>query len=146
MVESLWSDVDLLRRGYIRRLESVCGRFGLTRMELDVLLFLASNPTRDTAAEMIRTRGFSKSHASAAVKGLIQRGCLRGVTKSGNHKAIHLQLLPGAEEAVQAGQAAQEEFFRLLFQTISPEERETLVRVLSRMVAQLAAENQKENP
>lgn len=95
MVESLWSDVDLLRRGYIRRLESVCGRFGLTRMELDVLLFLASNPTRDTAAEMIRTRGFSKSHVSAAVKGLIQRGCLRGVTKSGNHKAIHLQLLPG---------------------------------------------------
>ncbi|MGM9538302.1 MAG: MarR family winged helix-turn-helix transcriptional regulator [Candidatus Onthomonas sp.] len=145
-MESLWSNVDLLRRGYIRRLESVCSQFGLTRMELDVLLFLASNPTRDTASEMIRTRGFSKSHVSAAVKRLIQQGCLKGVTRSGNHKAIHLQLLPPAEAAVRAGQAAQEEFFRFLFQTISPEERETLVRVLSQMVAQLAAENPKENP
>lgn len=145
-VETLWSNVALLRRGYARRLEPVCSRFGLTRMELDVLLFLANNPTRDTAAEMIRTRGFSKSHVSASVKRLTQRGCLVGVTRSGNHKAIHLQLLPAAEEIVRAGQEAQQSFFRFLFQDVTQEEADVLAQVLARMVDHLAAENQKENP
>lgn len=145
-METIWNNVALLRRAYTRRLEPVCGRFGLTRMELDVLLFLANNPTRDTAAEIIRTRGFSKSHVSASVKGLIQRGCLTGVTRSGNHKAIHLQLLPAAEEIVRAGQEAQEGFFRFLFQDVTQEEADTLVRVLRRMVSRLNTENQEENP
>ena len=145
-METVWNNVALLRREYARRLEPVCGRFGLTRMELDVLLFLANNPTRDTAAEIIRTRGFSKSHVSASVKGLIQRGCLTGVTRSGNHKAIHLQLLPAAEEIVRAGQEAQAGFFRFLFQDVTQEEADTLVRVLRRMVSRLNTDNQKENP
>ena len=45
--------MDLLKRAYDGALEPVCGRHGLTRMEMDVLLFLANNPEMDTASALV---------------------------------------------------------------------------------------------
>lgn len=141
-----WESVTLLRRGYSRELDPVCAQFGLTRMELAVLLFLANNPGRDTAAEMIRLRGFSKSHVSASVKALTRRGYLTRDTQAGNHKLIHLRLLPPSDQAVQAGQQAQQRFFRFLFQDITPDEAEVLARILNRMAVRLHSASPEELP
>lgn len=143
-MDQAWDSVALLRRSYARGLEPVCAQFRLTRMELDVLLFLANNPGRDTAAEMIRLRGFSKSHVSASVKSLTRRGYLTRVIQPGNHKLIHLRLLPPSDQAVQAGQQAQQRFFRFLFQDVTQEEAELLARTLNHMVARLQSASAEE--
>lgn len=144
-MEHLWSSLELLRKEYERHLEPVYSQFELTRMELDILLFLANNPARDTAAEIIRTRGFSKSHVSASVKSLMRQSYLTGTTLPGNLKSIHLKLLPAAEEIIRRGQQAQQGFYAFLLQDITPEERSTITSVLIRIARRLDTQSRKEN-
>lgn len=62
-----------IKHGYDGCMARAMAATGLNRMELDVLLFLANNPEQDTAAAMVRLRGLSKSHVSAAVEELVRQ-------------------------------------------------------------------------
>lgn len=79
---------------YRMGLEPVCEKYGLTRMELDILLFLANHPEYDTARDIIEKRKLTKSHVSASIARLKERGCLETYFEDGNRKTIHLKLLP----------------------------------------------------
>ncbi len=109
-------------RLYAKTLAPVCRRFSLTRAELDVLLFLTNNPGRDTAAQIVKYRGLSKSHVSLAVSSLTERGLLRGEFRE-DKRSVHLLPTPESGEAAAAGRRAQNEFYRLLFSGLSEEER-----------------------
>ena len=50
MTEGFWDNVLLLKGLYDQALDPVAQRWKLTRMELDLLLFLHNNPDRATAA------------------------------------------------------------------------------------------------
>ena len=69
-------DVALLRRLYTRRFAELLRETGLNQAEMDVLLFLANNPPYDTARDIVRRRGLAKSHVSAAVESLAEKGLL----------------------------------------------------------------------
>lgn len=131
--------VGLMRQLYNRSLESVCIKFGMTRMELDVLLFLANNPEFDTASDIVELRGLSKSHVSTSVAGLEKRGYLERNHRSGNRRTVHLKLKADAEAAVEAGRLAQRRFFTVAFRGISLEDREAMERSFEKM-----AENVRE--
>ena len=53
MIQDFWDDVLLFKGLYDRTLDPVAQRCGLTRMELDLLLFLHNNPDHATAAEAV---------------------------------------------------------------------------------------------
>ena len=105
----------------------------MTRMELDVLLFLANNPGFDTATDIIEQKHFTKSHVSSSVKQLEARGYLQGEFYPGNHKTIHLKILPEAKESVCDGQNAQKNFFSCVFQGISQEETCLMERIYGKI-------------
>ena len=52
---------------YTRMELEVCARHGLTRLETDILLFLANNPAYDTAKDIVEVRMIAKSHVSASI-------------------------------------------------------------------------------
>ena len=58
---NLWEHQNAVKTLYSRCVERVCERHDLTRMELDILLFLANNPLYDTASEIVEIRYLSKS-------------------------------------------------------------------------------------
>lgn len=62
---------------YSEFVSPVCAKYGLTRIELDILLFLANNTRYDTATDIVEVRFLAKSQVSAAIKNLEARGCLR---------------------------------------------------------------------
>lgn len=90
----------------------VLTRYRMTQIELDVLLFLANHPGLDTAKDIVEIRRLTKSHVSAAVEGLSQKGYLLRVRRPDNRKLIHLTLLPEAAPVVADGQASQQAFSR----------------------------------
>lgn len=104
---------------------------GLSRGELDVLLFLANHPQYDTATDVVRVRRFSKSHVSATVEKLAQRGMLSRRVEENNRRVVRLTLQPAAQDAIAQGRRAQENFSRRLFAGISQEEQAEFARVLS---------------
>ena len=126
-----------LKQGYAAALLPVERAWGLTRNELDVLLFLANNPGCDTARDMVELRGLSKSHVCKSVDRLTRLGYLTGQTDREDRRVVRLTLLPGAEPAVQAAQAAQRAFFERLCRGVSPGELAALDGILARFTANL---------
>ena len=55
------------QKGYARYLEPVCREWGLTRNELDVILFLANNPALDRAVDIVTRRGLSRGEDAGDV-------------------------------------------------------------------------------
>ena len=68
--------------------------YGLTRNEIDVLLFLANNPGCDTARDIVELRGLSKSHVCKSVDALTRRGWLAGAQDARDRRCVRLRLLP----------------------------------------------------
>lgn len=127
----------LARRAYGAAMEPVCAKHGITRMELDILLFLANNPQMDTAADLVEARGLSKSHVSVSVADLTARGLLARSHRAGNRKSLHLTIQPGAAEIVADGQSVQRQMHAVLTGGFSPEELEFLKGLSDRIVENL---------
>lgn len=118
---------------YTATVRPVFEKYGLTHMEFTVLMFLANNPRFDTAADIVRYRHLTKSHVSLSVRGLEEKGFLRGGYHEPNRKTIHLTVLEAAGEIVAAGRAAQQDFGKILFSGFSPEEYEGFVAFMRRI-------------
>ena len=137
----------LAKQLYGRQLQPVCRQYGLTRAEMDVLLFLANQPAYDTAADIVQRRRLVKSNVSAAVKSLTERGYLQSALLPGNRKSIHLRVCPPAEEAASAGRRVQLAFCEELLHGFSEKERSAmeinLERVGKNLLAALESENKR---
>lgn len=117
------------KKGYSRFLEPVCRELGLTRSELDVLLFLANNPDYNRAVDIVSHRGMSKSHVSLSVSTLESKGLLRRQEDPADRRTVHLELTGSADRIVEAGRAAQRAFVEKLHEGISREEMEAMGKI-----------------
>ena len=133
MFEEFWENMLLFKKLYDEALDPVAQRCGLTRMELDLLLFLHNNPTRNTAAEAVRLRRWTKSHVSTAVHALENKGLLAVGHPPGNRKTLRLTPLPAAEDIISQGAAAQNWFIETEKQGITPEELALMEQVFQKI-------------
>lgn len=118
-----WENQSAVKTLYGKCVAEVCERHALSRVELDILLFLANNPTLDTAKDIVELRYLHKSQVSGALRALEERGYICRAYAAGNRKTVHLRLLEGAAtEAVEDGQAAQEKFMSILLRGLTEEE------------------------
>ena len=139
MTTEFWDGISLARRLYARAMEPLLHEHRLTRVEFDVLLFLANNPVYDTATDIVMRRGLTKSHVSSAVNSLAAREYLRKSLRNGNRKVIHLEILPAAAEIIADGQAAQRDFFERLIRDLTPAERHAMLGGASKLTERIRA-------
>ena len=132
-MRSIWDDMAAMRSLYSAQLDAVGREYGLARVELDILLFLANNPQFDTATDIVERRCISKAHVSQSVKSLEQRGYLERRYVGGNRRTIHLHLLEAAQSAVDAGRQAHARCLAALLEGFSAAECEQLRSYLSRI-------------
>lgn len=112
---------------------SVCAKYGLTRTEMLMLLFLGKNVRCDTATDIVQKLKITKSHVSASVRDLEERGLVKGCYEGNNHRTIHLQLCDDAEDIIKAGETVQDKFLSVICQGFSDEEKDVLRGYLQRM-------------
>ena len=122
MLFDLWDGLSLFKKIYDQSLEPVCKKYQLTRMELDILLFLANNPGYDTAKDIIERRRLTKSHVSMSLKDLERRDLVQKEYYPGNQKTAHLKLSSASVQMVAEGQQAQKKFFQTVFRDFNPED------------------------
>lgn len=118
---------------YAQTLQPVCARHELSYAELSVLLFLANNPSFDTASDISKCRNLAKSHVSTSVRNLEERGMLTREYKNGNRRSVHLCLTPSADQAVADGREAQARFAEILFDGIGEDEKDTLTKIFEKI-------------
>lgn len=115
---------------YTKCVGKICQKHDITRMELDILLFLANNPCFDTASDIVEMRYLSKSQVSSSVKLLEARGYIRKEYAEDNRKTVHLKICDSASEIVDDGKEAQERFFAIMMEGIPKEELESMRRCM----------------
>ena len=123
-----WEYQNAIKALYSKCIEEICVKHKITRMELDILLFLANNPRYDTATEIVEIRYLSKSQVSASVKLLEKRGFLRKEYAEDNRKTAHLKICEKAMNIVEDGKQAQEKFIEIMLAGLSKEEEECIRR------------------
>lgn len=133
MYQVFWDNMLLLKKLYDKVLDPVAQACGLTRMELDLLLFLHNNPAHNTAAEAVRLRRWTKSHVSTAVHALEEKGLLAASHPPGNRKTLRLTPLPAADGIIRQGTAAQSGFIETLNRGITPEELRLIEQVTEKI-------------
>ena len=122
-----------LLEGYAAAMQPLCRREGLAPNGVDILLFLANNPERNRAADIVRGRGMSKGHVSLSLRSLEDRGLVACQADGTDRRAIHLALTDGAGEIAEDGRAVQREFIRRLREGITPEESAVILSVTRKM-------------
>lgn len=122
-----------LKRLYDHEMSPIMTRYSLTRMELDVLLFLQNNPGCDTAAEIVQLQMMTKSHVSKAVEHLTGCGFITQARDIRNRRRIHLTLTPSAAPVLEEAQAALMRINAVMNDGVSSEDAATLARVMERI-------------
>lgn len=117
-----WEHQNAIKTLYSKCVESICVKHAITRMELDILLFLSNNPCFDTATDIIEIRYLSKSQVSASIKLLEQRGYLKKEYINCNRKTAHLKICNAAAHVIRDGKSAQEKFLGIILNGFSQEE------------------------
>ncbi|MGN1168182.1 MAG: MarR family winged helix-turn-helix transcriptional regulator [Lachnospiraceae bacterium] len=133
MYSQFWTCQSHIKSLYSDCVEPVLKKYKLTRMELDVLMFLSNNPQFDTATDIIENRRLTKSHVSLAVDSIVKRGFLHKTHALGNRKTIHLSVLDCALPIVHDGKEAQKKFGSILFYNFSSEDRKQINRLFEQI-------------
>ena len=122
------------KKGYSRILDPICKQWGITRNELDVMLFLANNPGYDRAADIVSRRGLAKSHVSLSVGNLESRGLLTRRMDPEDRRTVHLKLTEQALEIARQGREAQVGFFSSVYAGLTAEEVEVWQGIMLKLV------------
>lgn len=132
-MKELLDSIQLIKKLYTVSLEPVYKQYGLTKMELDILLFLANNPGYDSAKDIIERRLLTKSHVSTSIKSLIEKKYLKSTYLHNNNKTVHLVLLESSNEIINAGQLVQKNFIETIFKDFTATEKQIIFDSFSKI-------------
>lgn len=120
---SLWDLQQPLKSLYALCVEPVCRNYGVSRVELDILLFLENNPDYDTAAEIVDRRCLAKSQVSTSIRALEQNGYLVRWPGDADRRLIHLKLSEKAAAVIRDGREARNAFLVIITAGLNGEDR-----------------------
>lgn len=129
IIDNLYVNKELYSSLFI----PVCAKYKMTMTEMLVLLFLSKNAKYDTASDIVNKLKITKSHVSASVRDLEERGYLQGNYEGRNHRTIHLQLCDNASEVIREGRRVQEEFISVITRGFTEEEIKIFTSYIRRM-------------
>lgn len=127
-------ELSLIANSYSEAEKDVMEQYGMTAIEVDVMLFLANNPQFDTAAEIVSVRRIAKSHVSMAVSKLTARGFLKKLRDEKDRKKIHLRITENASPMVRDAQQFQKDFRTSILKGFSEEEKHQMEMFVDRIV------------
>lgn len=127
-------ELSLIANSYSEAEKAVMEQYGMTAIEVDVMLFLANNPQFDTAAEIVSVRRIAKSHVSMAVSKLTARGFLKKLRDEKDRKKIHLRITENASPMVRDAQQFQKDFRTSILKGFSEEEKHQMEMFVDRIV------------
>lgn len=132
-INNVFSGFILLKRCYDKTLEPLMKESGLSKIELDILLFLSNHPNLNTATDISTRKMITKSHVSTALRHLESIGFIRRYYDLNNRKTIYISLEPASFPTVHQGTLLQKKFSRTLLEGISEEDQTLMRSVLERV-------------
>lgn len=128
----------VLKKAYDAMWDETTEKYGLTRVEVDVLAFLANNPEHDAAHQIVEYRKIAKSHVSKAVDSLLARELLTAEKDANDRRCNHLALTEKSREIVHEILEKQREYSEKLTENMSERELSTLLALMKKLADNLS--------
>lgn len=109
----------------------VCEAAGIQYGELNILLFLANNPDKNTAMDIHRCGGMKQSIISTLVEKLVKGGFLERQPVPGDRRKVKLVCTEKAGPVIEQGQAVQKKYKEYLLMGATEEDLEACGRIKS---------------
>ena len=131
------SITNLFNKLYSGSINVVAVEFGMSKVEVDVLLFLHNNPQYDTARDIVEYRHIAKSYVSKAVELLVKRGALSIREDEKDRRISHREVTKEAAVPLKKALEAQAGVMEKIFRGITEEEKQMFEKILCRMSSNL---------
>lgn len=117
---------------YHNVLQPLCRETGLPPMAMDILLFVANNPDRNTASDICQCRGLKPGIVSVHVDRLVNEGLLTRTEAADDRRKTRLACTEKAQPIIQKGRELQRAFAGRLSADINESDMESFRRTLTR--------------
>jgi DNA-binding MarR family transcriptional regulator len=137
--------VEILMNGqqfkkiYDRKCNLLSKKYGLSKIEIEILLFLENNPSYDKAKDIVELRFYAKSHVSKAIDTLIHKGYVLAKPDEHDRRSVHIKINADAEQVIKAAKEMRNNLIEILYKDITLEEE-----IIMEHVAKKIANNIKE--
>lgn len=103
--------------------------YGLKKIDIDVLYFLSHSGKQDTAKDIANLIYVSKAHVSKAIENLHQKALIDLIADSSDRRYVHIRISASGQQIVDEIKQIRAKTEKILFDGISPEDRELLLRL-----------------
>lgn len=132
MIPAFLLYIHRFKQFYTQSFQPLAQRYGLTQLEIDILLFLHNNPACNTARDIVERRGLAKSNVSNALESLRQKEYLFSQADPDSRRVRRLQLRPDQGPVIERLAACQAKAVARLTDNFTREEREQLRTLLNK--------------
>lgn len=129
---------------YGGKISKIAADYDMTKVEIDVLLFLYNNPQYNTAKEIVEVRHIAKSYVSKAVDLLVKRGYLCVKEDATDRRVVHLTILDDASGVVEQARKVQEDVLKVLLEGITEEELLAFEKIMRKMAENIEKDKRGE--
>lgn len=103
--------------------------YGLKKIDIDVLYFLSHSGKQDTAKDIANLIYVSKAHVSKAIENLHQKALIDLIADPSDRRYVHISISRSGQQIVDEIKQIRAKTEKILFDGISPEDRELLLRL-----------------
>ena len=121
------------KRVYERKCEPLMKKYDLRKIELDVLFFLHSYESFDTAKDIVNQKCLSKAHVSKAIENLAERRFVMTSSNSQDRRCVHLSITTEADPILAEMESLWQELERCMYRNVSVDERTVFTSVLNKI-------------
>ena len=108
----------------------LCQELKLPQTAFDILMFLANNPDRRTASDIVEFRHIKANLVSMNVDRLVKEGYLERRAVAGDRRKTQLLCTEKAQPVIARGREVQERFFARLLHNTDAATREAFFRTM----------------
>lgn len=108
--------------------------YNFTPAEIDVLMFLFNNAPLDTAKDITKYKGISKSLVCRSVDSLVKKEFISTVTDRNDRRIVHLIINENASDVVKKLKESKEQFIEEITKGIEEKDIENFIKVLNSMM------------
>ncbi len=126
------SRIEMLHRVMREQLKRMAKTLELTVNQLELIVILSMSEL-NTAGEIAKALGVSRSLLSKTVEELVQAGCIEAVPDERDRRMIRLHLTPQAQETAEHCKAMQHAFYQEICAGIDGGDMDVTFRVLRQM-------------
>lgn len=103
--------------------------YGLKKIDIDVLYFLSHSGKQDTAKDIANLIYVSKAHVSKAIENLHQKALIDLIADPSDRRYVHISISGSGQQIVDEIKQIRAKTEKILFDGISPEDLELLLRL-----------------